>query len=155
MENNSTIIVVGVTETDGYGNLWVTPAGGGDKVKIGEKRSQLHPLFEQGKAVMLHWETYRNRPYVANAKLVEGELPPPVKPILPALEQAKIDADLREKPSGQEVGLWWKEMGEWLRVKEFEKGADPFWKSLRKAYFAQMFSVLNIKIEDKKENKNE
>ena len=44
------IITVGVTETDGYGNLWVTPQGGGDKVKIAAKRKQLHPLFQQGRA---------------------------------------------------------------------------------------------------------
>ena len=48
MAEKDTIIVVGVTRMDTYGNLWITPAGGGDEVKIGEKRSQLHPLFEQG-----------------------------------------------------------------------------------------------------------
>jgi len=72
-----TIIIVGQTRLDSYENLWVTPAGGGDEVKIGEKRAGLHALFQQGKAVMLHWETYKNRLYVADAKAVEGELPEP------------------------------------------------------------------------------
>lgn len=80
VQGNDTIIVVGVTEKDGYGNLWVTPQGDGDRVKIAAKRANLHPLFEQGKAVILHWEKYMNKPYVADAKLVEGELPPPTKP---------------------------------------------------------------------------
>ena len=72
-----TIIIVGVTRKDGFNNLWVTPASGGNEVKIGVKREHLHDLFQQGKAVMLHWETYKNKPYVSDAKPVEGELPPP------------------------------------------------------------------------------
>ena len=80
MDKNDTIIVVGATSLDGYGNLFVTPQGGGDKIKIAAKRANLHPLFEQGRAVMCHWETYMDKPYVADAKAVEGELPPPVKP---------------------------------------------------------------------------
>ncbi len=95
MDKSDTIIVVGITELDEYNNLWITPQGGGDKVKIGAKREHLHPLFEQGKAVLLHWETYRNRTYVADAKLVEGELPPPKKPYeAPVIIQpAKSDRD--------------------------------------------------------------
>ena len=90
-----TIIVVGVTREDSYGNLWVTPKGGGDEVKIGVKRKQLHELFEQGKAILLHYETYKNIPYVADAKPVEGELPPPTKPGEPLPEQqAHIDEAL-------------------------------------------------------------
>jgi hypothetical protein len=104
-----TIIVVGVTETDGFGNLFVTPQGGGDKIKIGVKRQHLYPLFEQGRAVMLHWEIYMNKPYVADAKLVEGELPPPVKPEVP---QEYPDKEQIPKTKGefspQEVGMWWK-----------------------------------------------
>ena len=78
--DNQTVIVVGKTELDSFGNLWVTPKGDGDRVKIGAKRSHLHPLFGQGVAVMLLWQVYQNKPYVADAKLVEGELPPPTKP---------------------------------------------------------------------------
>jgi len=74
-----TIIKVGTTEIDEYGNLLVTPSGGGDKIKIAQKRTHLHHLFEQGNTVALHWETYMNKSYVANANLVEGELPTIVK----------------------------------------------------------------------------
>lgn len=83
MDNKDTVITVGVTREDEYGNLWVTPQGGDKEIKIASKRSNLHPLFEQGKAIMLHWETYRNIPYVSDAKLVEGELPEPREPIEP------------------------------------------------------------------------
>lgn len=66
-----TTIKVGVTELDQYGNLFVTPTGGGDRIKIGVKRKELHPLFTQGATILLHWETYMNKPYVAGAELVE------------------------------------------------------------------------------------
>jgi hypothetical protein len=110
MNQNDTIIVVGVTETDGYGNLWVTPQGGGDKVKIAKKRENLHSLFQQGKAVLLHWETYMNKTYVSDAKLVEGELPPPTAPQEPPLQQdepRKTNDEPVYKPSGQEIGRCW------------------------------------------------
>ena len=110
MSENDTIIVVGVTRIDGYGNLWVTPAGGGDEVKIGAKRKQLHDLFQQGKAVMCHWETYMNKPYVSDAKLVEGELPPPSKAELTA-EQEETIRQAISKPDPQAVGMVTKEIG--------------------------------------------
>jgi len=142
-----TVIVVGVTREDGYGNLWVTPAGGGEEVKIGEKRSQLHPLFEQGKAVMLHWETYKNRPYVSDAKAVEGELPGP-QPSGEMLEEHKevIAEVVKVKPAPQEIGMWWKELGEMIRAKDIDI-TKPAGKAMRIAYYAQMLSVLPIKIE--------
>ena len=142
MEKSDTIIVVGVTEKDGYGNLWVTPKGDGDRVKIGVKREGLHHLFEQGKAIILHWETYMNKPYVADAKLVEGELPQPEKPTPQAEPITQI--------APQERGMWWKQLGDDLRSGHIDKSA-PQGKLLRSAYFAEMFRVLNIKIKDKPE----
>jgi hypothetical protein len=136
-----TIIVVGVTETDGFGNLFVTPQGGGDKIKIGVKRQHLYPLFEQGRAVMLHWETYMNKPYVADAKLVEGELPPPVKPEVPEEYPDKEQIPkTRGEFSPQEVGMWWKEVGEWLR------GGEEIEQRFADAYWDRMSKVLGIKI---------
>jgi hypothetical protein len=96
MADNETIITVGATEKDSYGNLWVTPQGGGDRIKIATKRENLHSLFQQGRAVILHWETYMNKPYVSDAKLVEGELPLPQKPIQPA--------PVEGEPSEEELG---------------------------------------------------
>ena len=74
-----TIIVVGTTETDQYGNLKVT-CKDGNQIRVNKKHENLHHLFEQGKAVILHWETYQGKTYVADAKWVEGELPPPTEP---------------------------------------------------------------------------
>ena len=95
-QESNTVITVGITETDEYGNLWVTPAGGGDKIKIGVKRKQLHPIFQQGKVIQLHWETYMDKPYVSDAKQVTGEsLPPPIKP-KPEPIKLKISSDNTE-----------------------------------------------------------
>ena len=142
---NTTIIVVGVTETDEWGNLWVTPKGGGDKVKVAKKREHLHELFQQGRAVMLIWQTYQNIPYVADAKLVEGELPPPTNSEDTSQPAPK---PVKSAPVPQEIGMFWKEMGEMLRAGP-PAGIDletAHGKLLRQAYYAQMLAVLDIKL---------
>ena len=78
MDKPTEIIVASVRD-DEYGNRWVTPQGGGEEIKIGEKRHQLHELFQQGNKVALQWETYTNKEkhktytYVSDAALVSGE----------------------------------------------------------------------------------
>lgn len=149
---NDTVIVVGGTRLDEYDNLWVTPAGGGDEVKIAKKREALHPLFEQGKAVLLHWETYMDKAYVAKAEAVAGKLPPPTEPGMLKEHQEVIQkavAETKPKPAPQELGMWWKELGEMLRAKDIDT-TKPVGKQLRTVYYAQMLSVLDIKIEEEK-----
>lgn len=134
-----TVIVIATTQQDQYGNLIVTDKAG-NKIKIGEKRSQLHGLFQQGKAIRLHWEVYKNKQYVADATLVEGELPEPTTPYV-----------TETKAAPQEIGMWWKEMGEMLRTAP-PAGIDPTTpagKLMRSAYYTQMMSVLGIEIKDK------
>lgn len=50
-----------------------------------------------------------------------------------------------QQPAPQELGMWWKELGECLRSGEIDK-TTPHGKLLRAAYYAQMFQVLNLKI---------
>lgn len=159
MDKNDTVIVVGATEVDGYGHLWVTPKGGGDKVKIAQKRAHLHPLFEQGRAVLLHWETYQNRPYVANAKPVEGELPPPREPIEPefpaqdmvSLQRGGGEEAPEPKASPQAVGMCWKEIGELIREDQVGKifGKENAIEVV-KAYRGYLLSTLKIAYDGKK-----
>ncbi len=155
---NDTVIVVGVTRVDGYNNLWVTPAGGGEEIKVGAKRGNLHSLFQQGKAIMLHWETYKNISYVSDAKLVEGELPSPTKPtILPehkeVISKAKAEArepikpQLVEHKSSPETGMWWKELGDMLRSGDIDK-TTPLGKVMRSTYYTEMGRVLGIPIKE-------
>jgi len=154
MDKNDTIIIVGATEKDQYGNLLVTPHGSTEKIRIGKKRENLHPLFEQGKAILLHWETYMNKTYVADAKLVEGEIPPPVKPAPGTMPpQEEIDKTKEaQKPeqhkSSPETGMWWKELGDMLRCGDIDK-TKPFGKALRTVYYAEMLRVLHIEIKQK------
>ena len=58
---------------------------------------------------------------------------------------------VRSEPSGQEVGLWWKEVGELYRMWKIHpetKPAKPWAKALVMNYLAQMFSVTGIKVEE-------
>lgn len=103
--DTDTIIVVATTRIDGSGNLWVAPKGDGDEVKIAAKRSNLHPLFQQGKAILLDWQTYLGKSYVANAKLVEGELPPDRdQRIIDTKPVKTTDIRIQEQVAIKEVG---------------------------------------------------
>ena len=145
------IIVVDHATPDSYGNLMVTDKTGREH-RVNQKHSSLHPIFQPDMAVKVGYGNFMNKEFIHTAIQVKDNLPPPVKPtILPEHQEVidKVKEAVKPQPSGQEVGLFWKELGEWLRMKEQEKGADPFWKALRKLYFAQMFSVLSIKVSDK------
>ncbi len=66
-------------------------------------------------------------------------------------EKEKVEAEKPLlKPSGEEVGMWYKELGGMIRAKDIDL-TTPHGKLLRKAYYAKMFQVLNIKIETKEE----
>lgn len=150
-EQKDTIIVVAVTRKDEFGNMWVTPKGDGEEIKIAAKRSQLHKLFEQGKAVLLHWETYMNKPYVSGAKLVEGELPEPVATgeLLPE-HKAIIGKKPRDYQDGQAIGRCWNDIRELII---HEKLSQVFGETtavkILKAYQIQILSTLDVPYEDK------
>ena len=77
------------------------------------------------------------------------ETPPPIEPKLRPEDEKIVEDAIKPQPSGPEVGLWWKQLGDDLRSGHIDK-TTPQGKLLRAAYFAQMFSVLKIKI-DKEE----
>ena len=143
---DDTIITVGVTEKDGYGNLWVTPQGGGDRIKIAQKREHLHELFEQGKAVRLHWETYMNKPYVSDAKLVEGELPEPQEPIQPKPVEGEPP-----KYAPQEIGLWWKLMGDRIGDGSLERDYPNSHIKIKGQFYKKMSEVTGVNFKGKEE----
>ena len=49
--------------------------------------------------------------------------------------------------SGEEIGMWWKELGEDLRSGHIDRNSSVG-KALRLTYFAQMFKVLNIDLKE-------
>lgn len=63
-------------------------------------------------------------------------------------ESPESNEAVKVKPAPQELGMWWKELGEMIRAKEIDM-TKPAGKLMRTAYYAQMMSVLDIKIEDK------
>ena len=52
------------------------------------------------------------------------------------------------QPAPQELGMWYKELGEMIRAKDIDT-TKPSGKAMRTAYYAKMLSVLDIKIENK------
>lgn len=148
---NDTVVVVGVTRTDEWNNLWITPAGGGDEVKVSAKRAGLHPLFQQGKAVMLHWETYKNVPYVSDAKSVEGNLPEAEKLESPPLQSGEEAVEIpKTAPAPQAVGMITKEIGDMMRA---EMLSQIFGKKvaieLTKWYRSQTLGITRINYDGK------
>jgi len=100
-------------------------------------------------AVMKQEGQYLN---FVSGQLVSEELeplektPPNMEPIRDSAKPVG-KAPARSEPAPQELGMWWKELGEWLRVKEDVEAKPPLWKELRAIYFAKMFNVLDLKVE--------
>ena len=146
------VIVVGHTEKDGFGNLWVTPKGGGERIKIAAKREGLHGLFQQGVAVMLDWQTYMYKPYVADAKLVGEQLgemaetPPDMTAIEESAEKGGTTAPKVERTRNDEIteNMFWNHLKDWLMLKENDEPKDAFWLHMRSEYFKKMMGVLPI-----------
>jgi len=64
------------------------------------------------------------------------------------VEQASTQKVSRIESAPQEIGMWWKELGEMIRAKDIDI-SKPEGKLMRNAYYAQMLSVLSIKFEKK------
>ncbi len=95
------VVVVESMDYDKYGNLLFKDKGGNDH-KIGVKRIELAKQIVEGRAVELGYSEYMNKEYIAEAKLVEGGLPPPVTPI-PRLPQQPITSSIPPKEVKQEL----------------------------------------------------
>ena len=85
--------------------------------------------------------------------LVRDILPEPTKPTILPEHQKEIDKAVGIKPSGEEVGMWWKEVGALMRMwkmnpetqpKDKEGNTLPWARVLVEAYYAQMFTILPI-----------
>ena len=81
----------------------------------------------------------------AEKPTLTAEAPPTETPTAPA---TKAPAP---QTRGEEIteNMFWKELGEWLRLKENDDTHHPYWLAMRTAYFAKMHSSLPIKIEQK------
>jgi len=116
-------------------------------------------LLQEGVAIKFIMQDYTKPdgvkiPFVSDMETVQDALPPPnTEQELTPKHQEIIDDARREVKAPQELGMWWKEAGELLRLPKeqaLEMVTSDLLKAVRTAYYSQMFSVLGIKVEDKK-----
>lgn len=131
------IIVVDHANLDQDGNLIVVDK---DKKshKVNQRHSSLHPVFQPGMAIELGYGSYMNREFIHTAIQVKKELPDIPKP--------EVKHDTKSEPVPQELGMWWKELGECLRKDGFF--TPDVQTSLKRVFLSHMYSTLNISIED-------
>lgn len=158
------IVVVSTLKND-YGDLLVTDTDG-NSYKVSNKREQLHVHFQDGARVHLQWAIYMKKEYIANAfpseQLVKKELATKqVQKGVPTPEEVATASPARPRSEGtspQEIGMWWKEAGELIRMWKVhpdtlpknKKGEIQEWAEfLIRAYNIKMMTILNIKIEKK------
>jgi len=151
----SAIIVVDTVNHNDYGDLTFIDKES-NSYKIAVKRIKFfESIITPGAAVKLNYAEAYGKPYIYSAVKVEGALPPPVKPQEPLPEHQEVikeavksTATAVKEVSGQEQGMWWKEMGECFRTGLFKKD-EGVGKTLWIRYCSQMLDKLGISIETK------
>ena len=146
---DNTIITVESTLIDSYGNMMVTPKGGGKDIRIGVKRKKLFAFFSDGVAVELIWSNFNNNDYVSDARIVGDSLPAPKQPVSPSLQKDEPTPDqLQPAPAPQAVGMLTKEIGDMIRAKMLTTlfGAT-IKKELVKWYRSQVLGISRITYE--------
>jgi len=143
--------------------------GTGQELKVKQGREgalkEKWGLLQEGRAIKFTFSEYTNPegvkfPFVSNIETVEGALPPPVTSKLseeaqallpnPAAYAEKAPIPAKPAPAPQEIGMFLKEAGELIRMPQEEalKLVKPdMLKAIRTAYFAKMFTVLDIRVE--------
>ena len=151
------VVIIDRVEDDDYqGKAFkkvTDKAGKTFNVKYGRegKLKAKWPLLIPGNAIEITWGEYNDKPFVQDFKVVadagkvaalEPKEPMPIPPY-PGEEKPP-------KSRSQEIAehVWWKELGEMLRAGDIDM-TKPAGKLMRTAYYAQMMSILDIKIEDK------
>jgi len=140
----------------------------GQEWPINPKRKELFPLFLENQsnnvAIRIKIDEFNKKEYIAGASLVgenvkfdEAELVKgkvAIEPEKPKL--SKRSEEIREsmaiKAENIEISVWYKELGEWLRLRKslgLDVENEPIWSTLYRVYMAKMMDVLGIKIEKK------
>jgi len=123
----STEIIVKSREFNSYNDLLFTDTDG-NNYKVSNKRVQyVDNAIQEGRLVKLNWSTAYNRDYIYNAELLGDDIahsPPEESPLVK--HALKEGAEIA-KPSGQEVGMTTKEIGDMIRADKLSVifGAEP------------------------------
>ena len=106
---------------------------------VSEKFQDKWDLLKGGATLEFKMVNKDNKWHIAD--ILPVTTPPPESPPI-------VESDMpKYKPSGEERGMWFKELGEMLRSGDIDK-ATPHGKLLRHFYYAQMFNRLDIEIKD-------
>ena len=109
------------------------------------------PLLVPGTAIEITWGEYNSKPFVKDFKVVaeaqEVAKLPAQKAASPPLQPGE-EAVFKSKDQQIAEHVWWKELGMMLRANDIDV-TKPIGKGIRAAYYAQMMSILDIKIENK------
>ncbi len=132
-----------------YGDLIVRDTNGFDH-KIGNKRTKLFEVFQEGAEVQVGYAEYMQKEYIATAeqtgqhKEVKAE---PDKP-KPKTVSEEIKDNMEWKSDQITINMFWRILADLIMHKEIDT-TKPAGKALRTALMAKMLSVLDIKVEKK------
>lgn len=149
-------IVVSTVTTDKFGNLNFTDTAN-NTYRISSKRVlYFKDTIISGKQVELDYAMSSfGKEYIYSAREIKAEQ----KVVTPPAEKKVVDAEIKEdnlprvgwpgetpmrrsttikeQPSGQEIGMWWKELGEMIRAGKAPEDMTPY-------YWREMLEVLGI-----------
>lgn len=149
MENRKQIITVASSKLNSYGHLEFTSTEKPDDkpFKIPKNRVAHFESIQVGAEVILEWAVNSHdtkNEYIYSASQTGTHYPPDQLPKAPEHKSTPQKTESKATiPSGQEQGMWWKELGEMIRAGDVDT-KTPFGKALRLAYYAKMFIVLDL-----------
>ena len=145
------VVLSGENRIDDYGNYRFKDKSGKEH-KIGTKREDFDELCKliddnPDRAVSLEYDEYKGRSYIVGVKLLEIETQDESRIPTPPAEATSGPAKPGQEFAPQEIGMWWKEIGENIRA-GITKYDTPIGKAQIAAYSARMHLVLGIKKEE-------
>ncbi|KKN78478.1 hypothetical protein LCGC14_0350100 [marine sediment metagenome] len=135
------VIIPDTVANDGYGNI-VVQRQGGQEVRVNKKHEPLHGLFreaaETNRALKLGFAVYLDKEYVHTAEFFDGE-PPGERQV------EHITAREKPLPAPQELGMWWKELGNRIGDGSIERDYPTEAVKIKTQYYRQMAKVTGVK----------
>ncbi len=83
-------------------------------------------------------------PFVSDIETVEGNLPEAQTPQVTLEQQAEINAAIKPAPAPQELGMWWKELGEAIRAGNIDVDFPNNAVKIRSQYYKKMSEVTGV-----------
>ncbi len=138
------VVISSENRYDDYGNFFFKDKGGKEH-KIGTKRENFDELVNlvaenPDRAVKFTFDEYKGRSYIVGIELLEIQVDKEK-----ITEQQKVmPASQQVKPAPQELGMWWKEMGECIRSGTIMKDFPQSYVKIKGQYYKQMEAVTGI-----------